>query len=174
MMSHPRDSKPGIKAHPDALTISRTNQKSPQTRNVADSWEDEEADSSPASSDSDTAVSASISSVPKAPPPTPISPSGKCGTAWGEFPFTHSSASARAYNSNPAQSPSFRPEKSTAAAGRMIAGALGMKTPKRNEEARAYERAIREKESKRIVREREERKAAEERRQQASRQVWDD
>lgn len=56
----------------------------------------------------------------------------------------------------------------------MIAGALGMKPLKRNEEARAYERAIREKESKRIARELEERKAAEERRQQASRQVWDD
>ncbi|KAL9030128.1 MAG: hypothetical protein Q9196_001719 [Gyalolechia fulgens] len=163
-MSHPRDSKPGC---------FRTNQKSPQIRHVADSWEDE-ANSSPASSDSDTAASASIPSVPKAPPPTPISPSSKSGMAWGEFLSTHSSASARAYDSASAQSPSSRPEKSTAAAGRMIAGALGMKTPRKNEEAREYERAIKEKESKRIARNREERKAAEERRQQASRQVWDE
>lgn len=56
----------------------------------------------------------------------------------------------------------------------MIAGALGVKSPRRSDEARAYERAVREKESKRIMKEREERKTEEERRQQARRQVWED
>jgi hypothetical protein len=56
----------------------------------------------------------------------------------------------------------------------MIAGALGVKAPKRSDEAKAYEKAVREKESKRIAREREERKEEEERRQQARRQVWED
>ncbi|KAI4191333.1 MAG: hypothetical protein L6R41_000120 [Letrouitia leprolyta] len=164
----------GIEAHLDALSISKIDPKTPNSGHVADSWEEEEAQSSSASSESDTAASAKISSIPNAPPPTPISPSGRSGTAWGEFPSTHSPASARMYSSSPAQSPSTRPEKSTAVAGRMIAGALGMKSPQKSEETLAYERAIKEKESRRISREREERKAAEERRQKASRQVWDD
>ena len=56
----------------------------------------------------------------------------------------------------------------------MIAGALGLKTPKKSEEAQAYERAAREKELRKMAKEREERKAEDDRRQQARRQVWED
>ncbi|KAL8838043.1 MAG: hypothetical protein Q9170_002279 [Blastenia crenularia] len=170
-MSSQNDSKPAT--YLNTLTISGSDQRSPQARHVADSWEDEEVASSPTSSDPDTAASTKVSSVPNAPPPTPVSPSVQVGTAWGELPSTFSITS-RLANGSPAQSPSSRPEKSTATAGRMIAGALGVKTPQKSEEVRQYERAVREKETKRIAKEREERKAEEERRQQARRQVWED
>lgn len=66
-----------------------------------------------------------------------------------------------------------RPEKSTAAAGRMIAGALGVKTPKMGEEQRQYERAVREKEKKKKERERAEREQREKEAEEAKRSVWD-
>jgi len=49
-----------------------------------------------------------------------------------------------------------RPEKSVATAGRMIAGALGVKASKLGEDARKYEKAVREKERRRVKNEREE------------------
>lgn len=145
-------------------------QRTLENRHVADSWEDEEA----ATSESDTEILANKSSIPEAPPPTPISPSGQSEAVWGGYSSANSSVPVRVHSSSLAQSPSSRPEKSTAAAGRMIAGALGMKPPKKSEEALAYDRAIQDKELKRIARAREERKAAEQRREQASRKVWDD
>lgn len=70
--------------------------------------------------------------------------------------------------------PSKRPEKTTAVASRLIAGALGVRAPRRTEEEREYDRAMREKERRRReeVRERERREAEEaERRKRA---VWED
>lgn len=56
----------------------------------------------------------------------------------------------------------------------MIAGALGVKVPKKTEEQRAYERAVKEKEIKR----RKEEKEMEERRkkeaEEMKKKVWDD
>lgn len=63
-----------------------------------------------------------------------------------------------------------RPEKSTAVAGRMIAGALGMRAPVKSEEAKKYEKAVREK----VEKEREERRKDEAEREKAKRAVWDD
>ncbi|KAL8851256.1 MAG: hypothetical protein Q9221_003786 [Calogaya cf. arnoldii] len=169
-------SRPGIETSLESLDISKNNRTQPNARLVADSWEDEElaASSSSASSD-DADGTATARYIPSAPPPTPISPCARrADTAWGDFPSAYSPQSSVS-RSGPAQATtSHRPEKSTATAGRMIAGALGVKTPKRSEEAKAYERAVREKESKRIAREREERKLEEERREQARRQVWED
>lgn len=140
---------------------------------MADSWEDDEGASSYSSSESDAAAELHPSSVPMAPPPTPISPSVRTGDRWGGFPSTYSFASGRSADGTQAQSPSSRPEKSAAAAGRMIAGALGVKQPMKTEEARAYENAVREKESKRISKAREERRMEEERRQHTLKQVWE-
>ncbi|KAI4263733.1 MAG: hypothetical protein L6R42_001129 [Xanthoria sp. 1 TBL-2021] len=164
-------SRPGIAASLESLDISEKDRTRPNGRPVADSWEDEEDAASSASSDD----AGTPRCIPNAPPPTPISPSARrVDTAWGEFPSVYSPQSSVG-RSNPAQAiTSLRPEKSTATAGRMIAGALGVKTPKTSEEAKAYERAVREKESKRIARERAERKMEEEGRQQARRQVWED
>lgn len=65
---------------------------------------------------------------------------------------------------------SRRPEKTVGPAARMIAGALGVRAPRRTEEQRAYEKAAREKE--RVARE--EKRLAEERSVKARASVWDD
>lgn len=52
----------------------------------------------------------------------------------------------------------------------MIAGALGMRAPVKSEEAKKYEKAVREK----VEKEREERRKVEEEREKAKRAVWDD
>lgn len=63
-----------------------------------------------------------------------------------------------------------RPEKSAAAASRMIAGALGVRPPKMSAEQREYERVVRERERKR--REGEKERVREEERRRAA--VWED
>ena len=67
-----------------------------------------------------------------------------------------------------------RPDKSSAAAGRMISGALGIKPPKKSEEGKAYEKAIREKERKRRERVKVEEEKTVKEREEARRAVWDD
>ncbi|KAA6410789.1 MAG: hypothetical protein FRX48_05099 [Lasallia pustulata] len=69
--------------------------------------------------------------------------------------------------------PSRRPEKSAAVAGRLIAGALGVRAPKKTEEQKAYEKAVREKEARRIRREREAKWEEEEERERARKAVWE-
>lgn len=66
-----------------------------------------------------------------------------------------------------------RPEKSTAVAGRLIAGALGVKAPKKTEEQRAYERSIREQEIRRQNREKEQREKERLDDEKAKASVWD-
>lgn len=56
----------------------------------------------------------------------------------------------------------------------MIAGALGVRAPKKTEEARAYDKAVKEKELKRREKEREAGKKEEEERRKAREAVWED
>jgi hypothetical protein len=58
-------------------------------------------------------------------------------------------------------------------AGRMIAGALGIRAPKRTEEQRAYDRAMKEKEIKRRNRAKEEEAKTKEEDDRAKAAVWD-
>ena len=69
--------------------------------------------------------------------------------------------------------PNYRPEKQVAVAGRLIAGALGVKAPPKSEEARAYERAVREKEKNRLAREREGARMEAEEAERAKRDIWE-
>lgn len=69
--------------------------------------------------------------------------------------------------------PNHRPEKQIAVAGRLIAGALGVKAPPKSEEARAYERVIREQEKKRLAKEREGRRVEAEEAERAKRDIWE-
>lgn len=55
----------------------------------------------------------------------------------------------------------------------MIAGALGVKTPKKTEEGKAYEKAVREKERRRREKEREEEERLNREKEEARRTVWD-
>jgi len=76
-------------------------------------------------------------------------------------------------SSRPARS-GVRPEKTDAIAQRMIAGALGVRTPKRTEEQKAYDKASREKETKRRSAEKEAAIKAKEEAERLKAAVWDD
>jgi hypothetical protein len=67
-----------------------------------------------------------------------------------------------------------RPEKTTAVAGRLIAGALGVRAPRRTEEEREYDKAMREKERKRRNEEKEKERLDKERAEERRRAVWED
>ena len=66
-----------------------------------------------------------------------------------------------------------RPEKTTAAAGRMIAAGLGVRQPKKTEENKAYEKAVREKERKKREVEKVQAKERMEEVERAKRGVWE-
>ncbi|PYH99390.1 hypothetical protein BO71DRAFT_394468, partial [Aspergillus ellipticus CBS 707.79] len=159
---------------------------------VADSWEDEVDESAsasepePASSSAAAATAAvgksnassrldspalspsvrSAEEDPLDPPPTPISPQITPSQSWSPYGNNAGSPSG-------SRSPARRPEKQTAVAGRMIAGALGIRAPKRTEEQRAYDRAVKEQEIKRRNREREEAAKAKEDEEKVKAAVWD-
>lgn len=132
--------------------------------------------------------------IPNAPPPTPIS--SRSGGDWSPPQLSlgsgterdcapsllaataslQSQAQSRSSSSTPSphsRDGDRRPEKTTATAGRLIAGALGVRAPKKTEEERRYEKAIREKEIRRREREAEERKRLEEEDERAKREIWD-
>jgi hypothetical protein len=139
---------------------------------VADSWEDEaelSSDDEPTPLQDTTSPSTFLSPTmsaegPLDPPPTPVSP--QTSQPW----FSTTSAPTSA----PQGGPDRRPEKQTAVAGRLIAGALGIRAPKRTEEQRAYDRATKEQEIKRRNREREEQAKAKEEEERLKTSVWTD
>lgn len=136
-------------------------------KQVVESWEDEDEDSG---SDTDRALSPQTSAnYPSAPPPTPISPSHNEGLPFIS-PYGYSADTAREGRSER----TVRPEKTDAVAKRMIAGALGVKAPKKTEEQRAYDRAIKEKEIKRRNAEKEGAARAKEEAERAKAAVWED
>ncbi|KAF1356850.1 hypothetical protein BDV97DRAFT_18948 [Delphinella strobiligena] len=136
---------------------------------VADSWDDEVADTfhqMPASISSTEARTRSrppTSEGPYAPPPTPSSPSVYAD---------HVNRPLRSHS--PAMDSEKRPEKSTAVANRLIAGALGVRAPKRTEEQRKYDRAMKEQEIRRKNKEKEEEKRRQEEAEKAKAAIWDD
>jgi hypothetical protein len=67
-----------------------------------------------------------------------------------------------------------RPEKTDAVAKRMIAGALGVRAPKQTEEQKAYDRAVKEKETRRRNLEKEVAAKAEQEAEKAKAAVWND
>ena len=56
----------------------------------------------------------------------------------------------------------------------MIAGALGVRAPKKTEEGKAYEKAVRDNERKRRERAKEEAEREEKEREEMRRAVWDE
>ena len=114
---------------------------------------------------------------PQPPPPTPASPTPF------DFPSRTNSGASRsrgdsgigAAESAPgARNLDKRPEKTTAVAGRLIAGALGVRAPRRTEEEREFDRAMRDKERKRRAEEREREKREAEEREQRKKAIWED
>ncbi|KAF8858131.1 hypothetical protein BDZ45DRAFT_674262 [Acephala macrosclerotiorum] len=135
---------------------------------VSESWDDEELENS--GDDTDRPLSPQQSAdYPSAPPPTPISPSTSFARETFISPYgfgTDGSADVRIERA--------RPEKTDAVAKRMIAGALGVRAPKKTEEQKAYDKAIKEKEIKRRNQEKEAAARAKEEAERAKAAVWDD
>ncbi|KAL4780472.1 hypothetical protein BJX76DRAFT_46915 [Aspergillus varians] len=137
------------------------------------------------SSDNSMGTSLAIAEGPLDPPPTPISPQISqpwVSAASGGYGLTSRSTStssssdtprSRATSASTAREQGRRPEKQTAVAGRLIAGALGIRAPKRTEEQRAYDRAVREQEMRRRNKEREEAARLKEEEEKAKLAVWD-
>ncbi|KAF2129305.1 hypothetical protein P153DRAFT_396592 [Dothidotthia symphoricarpi CBS 119687] len=147
----------------------------PKSKPVADSWDDNsgsdtERESSPPRAGSATALSPTASDGPDPPPPTPASPPA--------FDFPDNSpyaAGSRDRDAGAARGGlDKRPEKTTAVAGRMIAGALGVRAPKRSEEEKEFDRAVREKERRRRGEEKEREKREAEATELRKKAVWDD
>ncbi|CAG8977874.1 hypothetical protein HYALB_00001751 [Hymenoscyphus albidus] len=131
----------------------------------ADSWEDEANNSS----GEESSQPPQPADFPDAPPPTPASP-----TAFKNQMFTNPYGYSADGSSDARAERVRRPEKTDAVAKRMIAGALGVKAPKKTEEQKAYDRAIKEKEIKRRNAEKEEKKREEEMAEKAKAAIWED
>ncbi|KAH6613970.1 hypothetical protein C7974DRAFT_67614 [Boeremia exigua] len=149
----------------------------PKSKPVADSWDLESSgsDTETEASDAPLSIISTASTAnndelpPHPPPPTPASPT--------PFDFPDDSvygAGRLRGDSGVSSGLDKRPEKTTAVAGRMIAGALGIRAPKRTEEEREFDRAMREKERKRRNEEREREKKEGEEREARKKAVWDD
>lgn len=155
---------------------------------MAESWEDDEEDEEDESSPTpppaltstkvqpqfskDAARSlpntASISSAPRNVQQGP--------TSLDAFDFDTYNRTSPAGEGRPARATldsGKRPEKTTAVANRLIAGALGVRAPRRTDEQRAYDRAIKEQEQRKRDKEKEDRRLEEQRREQAKRSMWD-
>ncbi len=144
----------------------KAKQPNEPSRTVADSWDDE-VDSIDTETAIDDAVPPRNSPVPNAPPPTPVSPSSGF-PSWGSPDSLAPSTQIGDYHQN-----QRRPEKSTAVAGRLIAAGLGMKTPKKTEEQRAYDRALRDNEIRRRNKEREVKEKEREENEKARTAMWE-
>jgi hypothetical protein len=136
---------------------------------IVDSWD--EASISDSDTETEDSSGPQKSSVPSAPPPTPISPSAN--PTWDSGPGIRSAGYLSASSRDQGEEERRRPEKSTAVAGRLIAGALGVKAPKKTEEQRAYDRAIKEQEIKKKHREKAAKEKEKEDAEKAKSAIWD-
>jgi len=140
---------------------------------VVESWEDEyisDEDTEPKERRYDT-------DGPEAPPPNPVSTvyplSHRESDEYNSYCSPRGETDPRQQDGSSAR-PTFRPEKQTAVAGRLIAGALGIRAPKKTEEQKAYDKAIREKETRRRNQEREAQLRAKEEAERAKVSIWED
>jgi len=157
---------------------------------VADSWEDEDDLTSPVDGDETPTEGPGPSLRPvkssdpalKPPPPTPISPQGAGGQYidWapaqvlgGGRPRPHSPPTSSSQTESDRERERRRPEKTTATASRLIAAGLGMKVPKKTEEQRQYDRAIREQEIRRKNKEKEDKERQKEADEKLKAEMWD-
>ncbi|KAI9735172.1 MAG: hypothetical protein M1834_001762 [Cirrosporium novae-zelandiae] len=132
-------------------------------------WDDEEeSDSGPEATESLT-----VQKIPNPPPPTPVSPDSSATSPREQREEFISPYSPKSYGREGPRS-SGRPDKQTAVAGRLIAGALGLKAPRRTEEQRAFDKAMKEKEMKRRAQSREEEEKAKQEEEKAKQSFWDD
>jgi hypothetical protein len=175
----PEQDAPRLRVKPTAVKSKAKKEK------VADSWEDDLSSGSDTETEREQVPTASAtitpstsnSEEPLAPPPTPVSPQEGLPQkqTWdaGVHPNPYSAnPSATSASGRSSGLPRARPEKQTAVANRLIAGALGIRAPKRTEEQRAYDRAIKENEIRRRNRAKEEEAKAKQEEERVKAAVW--
>ena len=156
---------------------------------VVDSWEEDDLSEDTSNTQTPTEGPGpslkpvkSLDPALNPPPPTPIIPTnGAQFVDWSPAQVLGGGRpSTRPFTppaSSPPQSDSDRdrrrPEKTTATASRMIAAGLGMKAPKKTEEQRQYDRAVREQEIKRKNREKEDKEREKEADEKVKAAIWD-
>jgi hypothetical protein len=137
----------------------------------ADSWEEEAEDSG---SDTEGPLSPQQSNdYPSAPPPTPISPNHNQAHSF-ENPYGYVDGASERPSGRGGLSDGKRPEKTDAVAKRLIAGALGVRAPKKTDDQKAYEKAAREKEVKRREKEKADEVKAKQEKERAKAAVWEE
>ncbi|EPE06141.1 hypothetical protein F503_02970 [Ophiostoma piceae UAMH 11346] len=172
----PGNSELGASIKPVAAKPQGTNKK--KTKEVADSWEDEDVSSSddeapaPALLTEHKTTAASTAAPPpaasskpsyhSAPSPGGNAPSPSLSADW-------SRPDPGASDSGPAR----RPEKTDVVARRLIAGALGIRVPQTAEQ-KAYNKSLLEAERKKREKARAEKKQQEEDAERAKKAAWDD
>lgn len=167
----------------DQLRISNQTPKAKKSGSEpVESWEDESSDTETEAESTSTPVRPTTSNLPRAPPPTPFSPARQreqisSNGSLPEFDFVNGTLDTNSIESSHTASTrgeDRRPEKSTAVASRLIAAAIGQRAPRRTEEQRKYDQAmkIQEKKKRDEAREAENRKKLEAER--AKKAIWDD
>ncbi|KAI4729229.1 hypothetical protein E4T49_03018 [Aureobasidium sp. EXF-10728] len=165
------------KPKPSANRIAPHHKPTKPAAKVADSWE-EEALSDPESPNTSTSGPKTSTKTTEQPAPVPKStylpPHLKYRSAAPSPPSRSITPPSRSTTPSSSTSSDRRPEKTNAVAHRLIAGALGVKVPRRTEEQRAYDKAMREQEKRKRDQEREAKKKAEEDAARAKAAIWDD
>jgi len=182
----------GLKVSTSMNSPSKTSAKVSKNEGVVESWDDEDneqaVDQTTSLPNMPSKHKRNPSDYPNPPPPTPATMSPTLSaqaaqsfqgidSAFDDVPITPQSSRttpAPTRRSDSAAGDEKRPEKSVAVASRLIAAGLGVKAPKRTEEQRAYDKAVREQERKRREKEIQDRKKAEEDKEKAKRSVWED
>jgi len=140
-----------------------------------ESWEDETAGEGPIEAPGPSLKQITSYDGPAPPPPTPISPhnTDPISRRWETGPVTEGGQPTPRNPSNSRDGSEKRPEKTTSTANRMIAGALGIKAPKKTEEQKQYDKALKDAEIKRKNREKEQRERERLEDEKAKAAVWD-
>jgi hypothetical protein len=175
-----KDAEAEPKPKPTARNIAPHHKYTKPTPKVADSWEEEEEEAStdpPPTTTTPKQLSDTAAPVPKSnyiPPHLKYRSAAPSPPGRSITPPSRSTTPASSTTPSSTTSSERRPEKTNAVAHRLIAGALGVKVPRRTEEQRAYDKAMREQEKKKRDQEREAKKKAEEDAAKAKAAIWDD
>jgi len=173
-----------VEAKLSRLSLNLKNTNSPQgsstnlnglADSAPDSWEDETGGDGPVEAPGPSLKQITSNDSPAPPPPTPISPQNTdpISRQWEAGHLTESGHPTPRNLGTSRDSSEKRPEKTTSTANRMIAGALGIKAPKKSEEQKQYDKALKEAEIKRKNREKEQRERDRLDDEKAKAAVWD-
>ncbi|KAH0173788.1 hypothetical protein KCU67_g1101, partial [Aureobasidium melanogenum] len=141
---------------------------------VADSWEEEASSNQEPASTTTEQTAKSTPEPASVPQSSYIPPHLKYRSAAPSPPSRSLTPPSHSTTPSSSTSSERRPEKTNAVAHRLIAGALGVKVPRRTEEQRAYDKAMREQEKRKRDKEREAKRKAEEDAAKAKAAIWDD